>query len=232
MKKPTPNFSQADEKDFDRLERGKGWLDTTLGQRIRYIRYKKNLRQEDITNICGISQSVLTNVEHDIKSPLYIVELALEAQILLYTKVKAMYLSTDEMVLLENYREFPSRKVDNIHQLLDRNRIIEQPIRHLGVRLKLRRKHLGLSQPELSNITGISQSLISAIEIGKKHRTHKVLEFALHCKCPPEWLILEHASEDAKKVRVIQQEVDFILTYRRQSLAIKKKIAAKVNIKS
>ena len=81
-------FTDADRAEFSRLDRRKNWLQTTVGQRIRYSRYKKEISQTELAHICGLSQSAITNVELDKKDSLYLLEIAIALRVKLYTKVK------------------------------------------------------------------------------------------------------------------------------------------------
>ncbi len=111
------------------------------------------------------------------------------------------------------------------NRLMDHTRPIQAPKQALGERLKARRDELAISQSELSRNTGISQSMISALELATKRRPHALLELAEGLGfTSPEWLVLGYGDKDARHSRMPASEVDFLYVFRRQTPAVQKKV--------
>ncbi len=224
-------FSAADRAEFSRLDRRKNWLQTTVGKRIRYSRFKKEISQTDLAHLCGLSQSAITNVELDKKDSLFLLEISIILRIsfswLRCGKgshlIESLCLSDTEIDILQKYRGRPAKQADAI-RLMDHTRPIQAQKQSLGERLKARREELAISQSELSRNTGISQTMISALETATKHRIHDVLELAEKLGVSPDWLALGYGDRNAKNIRVTPSDVDFIYLFRRQTRAVQKKI--------
>ena len=58
----------------------------------------------------------------------------------------------------------------------------------LGERIKAARKAIGLTQVELSSVSGVRQSSISELESGVTPSTRHILEIAMALKVDPMWL--------------------------------------------
>ncbi len=58
----------------------------------------------------------------------------------------------------------------------------------LSERVRLARKHAGLTQKELADIVGIAQTAISQLESGKTQRSTYLIQIAMACKVNTEWL--------------------------------------------
>jgi transcriptional regulator with XRE-family HTH domain len=59
---------------------------------------------------------------------------------------------------------------------------------HIGERIKSTRKQLGMSQQQLSKLSGISQQIISRLESKKAEGTTGIVALANALKVTPEWL--------------------------------------------
>ncbi|WP_445494431.1 helix-turn-helix domain-containing protein [Photorhabdus sp. SF281] len=59
----------------------------------------------------------------------------------------------------------------------------------LSIRLKQRRKELGITQVQLAERTGMTQQAVNRIEKGFVSRPRFLLEIAQVLKCEPEWLL-------------------------------------------
>lgn len=71
----------------------------------------------------------------------------------------------------------------------------------LGEKVKFRRTYLRISQPELSNQIGVTQSYVSKIENGKHKPTSSVLaELARALKCTADYLVCDEKDRQKKKV--------------------------------
>lgn len=58
----------------------------------------------------------------------------------------------------------------------------------VGQRVRLRRKELGLTQVQLSALSGMRQSTISDLERGRNKSTIELVVLATALECSPEWL--------------------------------------------
>lgn len=63
---------------------------------------------------------------------------------------------------------------------------------NLGDRLRIARKHAGLTQIELENKSKVPQQTISKIERGDADTSAFVVQLAVACGVRPEWLAMEH----------------------------------------
>ncbi len=110
--------------------------------------------------------------------------------------------------------------------LMDQTRPIQTPKQSLGERLKARRVELSISQSELSRNTGISQTMISALEKSVKHRVHALLELSYGLETSVEWLVLGYGNRDASRSCrcKLESEVEFLYLFRRQISSLQKKV--------
>lgn len=60
---------------------------------------------------------------------------------------------------------------------------------NLSIRLKERRRELGLSQIKLAKKVGLTQGAIAQLEIGRNQNTIKLIELAVALNTTPEWLL-------------------------------------------
>lgn len=58
----------------------------------------------------------------------------------------------------------------------------------LGERLRKARKHAGITQPQLAEISGVAQQTISKIERGMQQSSTEIVSLAAACGVRPEWL--------------------------------------------
>lgn len=58
----------------------------------------------------------------------------------------------------------------------------------LGERLRKARKHAGITQPQLAEISGVAQQTISKIERGVQQSSTEIVSLAGACGVRPEWL--------------------------------------------
>ena len=72
----------------------------------------------------------------------------------------------------------------------------------LGQKVRYRRTFLGMSQPELSQLTGLTQAYISYIENGERMPTaNKLAPLAKALKCTTDYLVYsENKNKDRKAV--------------------------------
>lgn len=62
---------------------------------------------------------------------------------------------------------------------------------NFAIRVRNRRKELGLNQTQLAEMSGLQQSDVSKIESGRVQRTASIVELAKALQCPPEWLLMQ-----------------------------------------
>lgn len=67
----------------------------------------------------------------------------------------------------------------------------------LAIRLKQRRKELGLTQAALAETAGVSQQCVNRVESGLSSRPRYLIEFAKVLQCSPDWLL--HGSQNDNK---------------------------------
>lgn len=92
----------------------------------------------------------------------------------------------------------------------------------LGERLKTARKYAGLTQPQLSDKSGVSQQTISNIETGLQDKSTDIVQLAVACGVRPEWLatydgemvdgLVIHDEKIKHLVRVCMELPDYAVT--------------------
>lgn len=143
----------------------------TLGGRIAFARKALDLTQSELGKLAGVGQSSIALLENgSTKAPKQALELANALQVPL------------EWLM---HGECTNQGESNKDPVLEP----EKECSSLASRLIMRREQLGLTQTQLADKSGLSQTTIANLEAGHSKGTKRILELAQSLHVTPEWLL-------------------------------------------
>lgn len=97
---------------------------------------------------------------------------------------------------------------------IDSRIVLDLPSMKLGERLKLARKHAGISQEELGIRAGCGQAVVSKIERGDQEKTGYIAKLAKACGVNIEWLDEEIGEMIPSSPLIVNQDSPEYLVYK------------------